>query len=102
MGYQWNSEISTTDSLTTTDEVLLDGAEQGTLYVPAGSTITSVSFYVAPAPGGTFVALYSATTAVELTTTVSRAYAIPAAVFGARAMKMVCNTSGTLPVSLGR
>lgn len=77
----------------------------GEIYVPTGSPITSLTFYVAPKFDGTYVAAYdsssmAAPAAIVLTVAAARAYPIPADLFGAGAILMVGNAAGTVYVTL--
>lgn len=66
----------------------------GVLYVPAGSSLTSVTFYVADSKGGTYLPLYDqAGLAVSMGVSASRAYEIPTAVFGAAFIKIIGDAS---------
>lgn len=77
----------------------------GRVYIPSGSSITSLTFYDAPASDGTYLASYddTATTPVAITLTglgASKSYPIPAKMFGANWIKMVGNADGTVHLSL--
>lgn len=93
--------VAVTASSTTTGEVDFSEFAGGTVYVPSGSSITTLTFYVAPKIGGTYLAAYddssmSSPAAVSLTVSAGNAYPIPSSIFGCGAMRMVGNTTGTV------
>lgn len=98
------ADAAITASASTTAEVDITDATSGTVFVPSGSSLTTLTFHVAPVLGGTYLAAYDdAATPAALALTnlgASKAYAIPAKVFGAAAFKMVGNTTGTVDISL--
>lgn len=92
--------IAVTDTLSTTAEVLFGEAKYALVYVPAGSTITSLTFYAAPARAGTHLALYDTDgNAVIVTVAAGRVYPVPSACQGAGAIKMVGDADGSVQVS---
>lgn len=92
--------LSITTAIGTTGEINYTDAAGGTLHITAGSGLTTLTFWVAPEIGGTFTPAYESTTAVTLTVVHTRAYAIPASLLGAGAIKIVGNTTGSIEVSL--
>lgn len=92
----------------TVDTVLADAEElgfsdwiTGIVYVPSGSTITSLTWYAAYERGGTFYAAYDSNgDAVTQTVAATKAYPIPLALAGAVALKAVGDADGTVYVSL--
>ena len=94
-----DESVAITTSAATTGTVAFKNHRAGTVYIPAGSDITSLTFHVAPKPGGTFVPLYAATVAVALTVVHTRAYALPAALAGCKAFRMVGSHAGTVHIS---
>jgi hypothetical protein len=92
--------VSITDSATTTGEVPYHrDAQSGMVFVPAGSSLTSLTFHVAPKGGGTFLPLYDAGSAVALTVVQGRAYQLPSTLRGCAAFRMVGSHAGTVEVS---
>jgi hypothetical protein len=98
--YSHNESLSITDALATTQEVIWGDASYGMVFIPAGSSITSLTFSAAPEPGGTYLAAYVAAAAVVLTVQAGRCYQIPTSLSGARAIKMVGNVAGTIGISI--
>jgi hypothetical protein len=83
------------------EEMNFGSYSSGFIFVPAGATTTTITWYVAEKPGGTYMAAYDEDH-VAITTTVaaSQAVAIPSSLFGARAVKAVGNVATTVAVSL--
>lgn len=92
-----------TDALATTPEIPFTEFAGGRIYIPSGSSITALTFYDAPVPGGTFLPSYddAATPAAIAWTglTAGRSYLIPPKLFGAGAIKIVVNVAGTVYIS---
>jgi hypothetical protein len=100
MSYYANSlTVAITDSAATTDEVEYGELYYAMVFVPSGSSITSLTFSASHERGGTYCAAYSGSTAVSLTVAAGRCYVLPATLAGARFIKMVGNTSGTVYLS---
>jgi hypothetical protein len=92
-----SDSLALTASLSTTPALAIENFASGEIFIPAASSITSLTFYVAPTSKGTFLAAYDAAgSAVTMTVTAERAYPLPAAIFGASSVKMVANTTGTV------
>jgi hypothetical protein len=93
--------LALTASLNTTPLVDFSAAAGGTIFVPAASPITTLTYYAAPDNGGTFLPLNDAAgVAVTQTVAAGKAYDMPAACFGAAALKIVVNSAGAVLVSL--
>ena len=86
---------------TTTAEIPYRDYEAGTVYIPGDPSpaITSLTFYVASAPGGTYFPLYVATAQVALTVVKGRAYQLPSTLKGCKSFKMVANIAGSVEVT---
>lgn len=83
------------------DEIIFTDRLGGRFYVPAGSTITSITWYDAPVVGGTFLASYDADgVALVQTVAAGNSYEIPPSLAGAAALKMVGDADGTVDVIL--
>lgn len=85
------------------DVLPFGGYASGRIYVPAGSSLTTLTFYDAPYAEGTFVASYDdagTPAAITLTVSAGKSYPIPAKLYGAGAIKIVGNAAGTVDVSL--
>jgi hypothetical protein len=95
--------VDLTDSITTTEEIKFGIYTGGFVLIPtvAGADITSLTWWVAEKAGGTFLpASDEDGTAIVQTVAKTKAYAIPAAIFGAAAAKIVVNAAGTVAMCL--
>ena len=94
------ASIAVTASSTTSATIDSSTSSGGLVVIPTGSGLTSFTWY-ASADGVTFVAAYDETgVAITQTVAAARAYEIPASLFGARYLRIVGNTAGTVAVSL--
>jgi hypothetical protein len=88
------------------DEVPYFNYAGGRIIIPAGSSITSLTFYDADmlsANKGTYGASYDSTAtpaAIVLTVAAGKSYPIPADLFGCAAFRMVSNANGLVLLSL--
>lgn len=93
--------VAMTDSAATTGVIQYSEASGGVFRIPVDSSITSLTWYATEAIGGTFAAAYDQdNVAVTQTVVHTRIYEIPAALFGAAAIKAVVNADGTVYVNL--
>ena len=97
--------VAVTASAATTGTIDFSEYAGGCIYVPTGSSLTSLTFHIAPKYDGTYLAAYddsslSAPAAVVLTVSAAKAYPLPACLYGAGAFKMVGDTTGTVYVTL--
>lgn len=93
--------VALTDAVGTTQEIDYSKYADGSIRIPAGSSITSLTFHGAATRGGTFAALYNASNAaVTRTVAAERIYAIPDECRGLAAIKIVANVAGTVGLSL--
>lgn len=96
-----NLTVSLTTSITTTEEIGFKGYGGGMVHVPNGSSVTSLTWWSAPEPGGTYEAAYDKDgNAVTQTVAADQAHPIPLALFGCGAIKAVANAAGNVQVSL--
>lgn len=109
-----NVAVGTT--LPASAEIELEGYGSGTVFIPVGSAITTLTWNGAqqaadqpagpqgPANAQTYLPLYDATLAGGLaqaqTVAAGHAVQIPPAVFGCAAVKIVGNAAGTVSISL--
>lgn len=93
--------VTLTTSSTTTEEIRLGNYSGGFVFIPAGSSVTTLTWWVAEKASGTYFAAYDEdNAAITQTVAASQANAIPSALFGAMAIKAVSNAAGTMAVSL--
>jgi hypothetical protein len=91
-----------TSSAATTEAIFFGDFASGRIYVPSGSSLTSLTFYDAPSMSGTFLASYddaASPAAISLSVSAGNSYPIPAKLYGSGAIKMVGNTAGTVYLS---
>ena len=85
------------------DEIPFGPYAGGMVHIPAAEGVTTITWYSAEKMGGTYLAAYDED-GVAVTQTVShtKAYAIPAALYGSRALKAVASagTASTLLITL--
>lgn len=80
-------------------EILFSEFGGGFIYVPTGSSITSLTWYTAPVRGGTYLAANDQDgLAIVQTVAEAKAYAIPSELFGACVLKAVGDAAGTIDV----
>lgn len=74
----------------------------GEIFIPTGSAITSLTWWAADdMDAGTYLpAQDAAAAAVTQTVAATKAYPIPAILFGARALKCVVNAAGSVIINL--
>ena len=106
--FTWDTAVALTTSSATTPTISYEKANSGTIHIPTGSTITTLTWYsgyTAPATSTAaesatvFVAAYdSAGTPAAVTQTVSAAksYPIPAALAGCRFLRVTGDAAGTV------
>ncbi|HEV3417598.1 MAG TPA: hypothetical protein VG056_12315 [Pirellulales bacterium] len=93
--------IALTNSVATTAEIDLTAVASGCVLVPAGSTLTTLTYYGARQPGSTYVAIQdSSGNPVTQTVAAGKGYPLPAACADYGALKLVANTAGAVDVSL--
>lgn len=95
--------VALTTSAGTTPEIDISHHAQGEVFVAAdaSSPMTTLTYYVAPTAGGTYLPAYDASgNAVTQTVVNERAYPIPSSVFGAACIKIVANNVGNVGITL--
>lgn len=77
--------------------------EKGMVYVPAGSTLTTLTWHTSISEDGTYMPAYSSAAvpaAVTQTVSAGQAYPIPSDLNGARFLKITGNAAGVVGVAL--
>lgn len=94
-----NKQLDTLPASTV--EIDYSNAAGGSIYIPAGSPITTLTYQVSPVPGGTYVPLYDgAGAAVTRTVAAGRCYPIPVECYGCGQIKIVVNAAGPVDITL--
>lgn len=98
---QVHTTVSVTAAVATTEEILFGSYSMGHIQVPAGSSITSLTFHTAEKKGGTYLAAQDYDgNAIVLTVAAGKSYPIPLAISGAVAFKMVGDAAGDVAVPM--
>lgn len=112
-GYAYTASYALNTAEGTTPEIDYSGVESAMIFIPAGSSITSIAFYAAPKIGGTYLPVYQfdyllatgtgtyteGAVTIGGTVTAGRAYPVPACLRGAGAIKAVVNAAGSVNIS---
>ena len=93
-------DLVLTASAGTTPEIDYRDVQGGFLYVPDGSSVTTLTWHAAPALGKTYEPAYDESGALTTTVAANRAIRIPLALAHAGAIKAVSNAAGTIQISL--
>jgi len=102
------SGLSLTTDATTTPiiEFGQDGYAGGRIFIPAGSSITLLTFHDAPSGDDTFlpsqyqVDSSGAPAALTIAVAAGKSYSVPSGLFGAGAFRIEVDVAGTVDVSL--
>lgn len=110
MAFQFEREVTSvtvalTTSAGTTPQIAKGLYSKGVIHVPAGSSITSLTFHAATESNGTYLPLYEergsgATAACTRTVSAGKSYELPAAISGAPFIKIVADAAGSVTISL--
>ena len=93
--------VALTTDLTTTAEIDLTAVAGGCVLVPDGSSIGSLTYYGAIAPGGDYVAIQDGLgDAVTQTVAAGEGFPLPDACSGYGALKLVADADGSVDLSL--
>ena len=83
------------------DAIAVGDFETGMVYIPAGSSLTTLTWHASTEINGTYLAAEDATsTAITQTVAAGQAHPIPAALSGARFLKITGNAAGVVGVTL--
>lgn len=83
------------------DAIPFDEFVDGMIYIPAGSSLTTLTWHACNTRNGTYLAAEdAASAAVTQTVGAGQAHPIPAALRGARFLKITGNAAGTVGYSL--
>lgn len=109
------SQLALTDTLGTTPDIPFEEFVGGTIYIPAGSPITTLTFFGSPRQKGdndpvksafdpdTALVYYALTNsigvAVTLTVGAGKCYNLPTDIFGFGSMKITVNSNGVAELS---
>ena len=95
------ASLTVATAVADSEEVNFGGYAGGTVFIPSGATTALLTYYAAEKPGGTYLALYDKeVAAVTQVVSAAKAYQLPEAVFGCRAIKIVGDVAVTAAISL--
>lgn len=101
---RYSDSIPSVDVGTTVDSsdlIEFGSFATGMVYVPAGSSLTTLTWHTCESKAGTYLAAEDASSAaVTQTVAASQAHPIPAALAGARFLKITGNAAGIVGVTL--
>lgn len=96
-----NDSVAVGTSVATSDPIAFGDFVDGMVHIPAGSSITTLTWHASTERAGTYLAAEDASsTAITQTVAASQAHPIPTALRGARFLKITGNAAGTVGVSL--
>jgi len=96
-----HESVTVATAAASSDEIKFGWAAFGQVYIPAGSSITSLTWYSAPTYGGTYTAAYDEDgVAVTQTVAAGKCYAVPSALAGCTGLKAVGDAAGEFDISL--
>lgn len=99
--YATSQTVAITGNIATTGAISIGEFASGEIYIPTGSTITSLTYHASPTSAGTYLPAQDASgSAVTQTVAETKCYPIPAILFGAGMLKIVGNASGDVIVGL--
>jgi hypothetical protein len=94
-----SAQYTLTNNLNTTPQIDITNFSVGQIHIPAGSPITSLTFYAAPERDGTYLPLKTSTgAAVTQTVAQNNAYDWPAPLAGCRFIKIVADNGATITI----
>ena len=92
-------DVSLTDAIGTTPQLNFRGFRKGYVYVPNGSSLTSLTWYASATDSGDFEACHDGSSAITSTVAADRAVPLPSGLEGAAYIKAVGNAAGTVKFS---
>ena len=95
--------VSVATAVANSDPIPYEDSEFGTIHVPDGSSLTTLTFHTAEKTGGTYEPAYddaATPAAVAITVAANQSHPIPSVLRGAGAHKITGNAAGTVILSL--
>jgi hypothetical protein len=93
--------LALTTSAGTTPAVNFAQFAGGRIYIPTGSSITTLTFHDAPTPDGTYLPAQDADgEAITLTVEAGKSYPLPDELFAAAQLKIVADAAGSVALAL--
>lgn len=95
------AEVTVSDAVAGSEAIVYGPYASGMVYIPAGSSITTLTWYACATKDGTYLpAEDAASGAVTQTVAASQAHPIPVALLGCRFIKAEGNAAGVMGVTL--
>ena len=95
------ASIAVGTTVAASDAIAFGDFDRGMVYVPAGSSLTTLTWHASTEQNGTYLAAEDATsTAITQTVGASQAHPIPELLIGARFLKITGNAAGVVGVTL--
>jgi hypothetical protein len=93
--------VSVGTTVSASDAIAFGDFANGMVYIPAGSSLTTLTWHASVDVDGAYLAAEdAASTAVTQTVAAGQAHPIPAALSGARFLKVTGNAAGVVGVTL--
>lgn len=93
--------VTVATSVASSEAIKYGPYASGSVYVPAGSSLTTLTWHACETEGGTYLAAEDASSAaVTQTVAASQTHPIPVALAGARFIKITGNAAGVVGVTL--
>jgi hypothetical protein len=93
--------VAVANTIADSAAVNFENFERGMIYVPAGSSITSITWHCSTKASGTYLpARNESSVALVTTVAAGQAYPIPEVLSGAMFLKMVGNAAGVVGVTM--
>jgi hypothetical protein len=94
-------DVTVATAVANSQPINYGGFASGMVHVPAGSSLTTLTWHACLTEDGTYIAAEdAASAAVTQTVAASQAHPIPAALAGARFLKVTGNAAGTIGITL--
>jgi hypothetical protein len=94
------SGVTIAAAVANSTEILFGPYAGATFFVPAGSALSSITWYSSDVPGGTYLPMYDENNVIcTQTVSAGRAYQLPTALFGCRVIKGVDAGAGTISIT---
>jgi len=90
------TSVTVSDDKDNSTAIGFSGFTKGIVFVPNGSSITSITYWIASTEDGTYQQLYSGGSAVSTTVAADRTYALASAIEGAAFLKLQGDNAGTV------
>lgn len=92
--------VAVATSVANSNAISFGDFEFGMVFVPNGSSLTTLTWHTSTDVNGTYLAAHNASGAITQTVAADRAYPIPADLVGARFLKITGNAAGVVGVTL--